>query len=133
MKNAILITHGPIGSAIIEAVRGIMGVDEGLYALSVTDMSLNEISARLAALVNAPENQDDGIIVMASLKGGSCWNVSAAVAGKNPNVRVVSGVNLPMALSFITKRDSLSLDDLVETLETDGQRGVVKFEINQTF
>lgn len=132
MKNAILITHGPIGDAIIEAVRGIMGVDEGLHALSVTDMSLAEISARLAALVNAPENQDDGLIVMASLKGGSCWNVSAAIAGNNPNVRVVSGVNLPMVLSFVTKRDSLSLDDLVETLERDGQRGVVKFETNRT-
>jgi len=133
MKNAILITHGPIGDAIIEAVRGIMGVDEGLHALSVTGMSLDEISARLSSLVNAPENQDEGIIVMASLKGGSCWNVSAAVAGRNSNVRVVSGVNLPMVLSFMSKRDSLSLDDLAETLEKDGQRGVAKFETNQTF
>lgn len=130
MKNAILITHGPIGDAIIEAVRGIMGVDDGLHALSVTDMSVTEITERLSSLVNAPENQRDGVIIMASLQGGSCWNVSAAIAKDNHNVRIISGVNLPMVLSFMTKRDSLTLDKLAESLEKDGERGITRFKTN---
>ena len=124
MKNAILVTHGPIGEAIIEAVRGIMGVDDGLHAISVTNMSVAEISDRLSALVNAPEEQQDGVIIMASLIGGSCWNVSVAAARNNPKVRVVSGVNLPMVLSFMTKRDSLPLDELARVVKRDGIRGI---------
>jgi mannose PTS system EIIA component len=124
MKHAILLTHGPIGDALIEAVRGIMGLDEGLHALMVNNMSVAEINSRLLALINAPEEQQEGVVIMASLKGGSCWNVAVATARHHQHVRVVSGVNLSMVLSFITKRDLLSLDDLADALVKDGLRGI---------
>jgi mannose/fructose-specific phosphotransferase system component IIA len=124
MKHAILLTHGPIGEALIEAVRGIMGLDEGLHALVVNNMSVAEISARLLSLINAPEEQQDGLLIMASLKGGSCWNVAVAMAKDHNHVRVLSGVNLSMVLSFITKRDLLTLDDLANTVVRDGLRGI---------
>ncbi len=124
MKHAILLTHGPIGDAVIEAVRGIMGLDEGLHALSVTDMSIAEIAARLKALVAGPDEMQDGVIIMASLRGGSCWNVAASVASEYQNVRVIAGVNLPMVLSFFTKRQNLTLDQLAEEVYRDGTRGI---------
>ncbi|MBN1540890.1 hypothetical protein JW992_02010 [candidate division KSB1 bacterium] len=127
MKQAILLTHGPLGEALIQAVAGIMGVSDGLHALSVTDMSVAEITQRLLSLVNAPDGKQDGVLIMASLKGGSCWNVSIAVAGQNPSVRVVSGVNLSMVLSFMTKRDEADIDVLVDIVAQDGIRGITRF------
>ena len=124
MKHAVLLTHGPIGDAMIEAVRGIMGLDEGLHALSVTNMSVAEISERLMSLVNAPEEQQEGVIIMASLKGGSCWNVAVAVSRDNAKVKVVSGLNLAMVLSFVTKRDHWDLDALTEAVVKDALRGI---------
>ncbi|HPI73943.1 MAG TPA: hypothetical protein PK843_14775 [bacterium] len=124
MIHGIILTHGPIGDAMIEAVRGIMGLDEGLHSLIVNNMSVSEISARLSALIHAPEVKQDGVIVMASLKGGSCWNVAVAVAKDHPHVRVVSGVNLSMVLSFVTKRDLLTLDKLADAVVKDGLRGI---------
>jgi mannose/fructose-specific phosphotransferase system component IIA len=131
MKHAVLLTHGPIGEAIVEAVRGIMGMDEGLHSISVTNMSVAEITQRLSAVVNGPEEKREGAIIMASLKGGSCWNVAVTVARNNPHVTVISGVNLPMALSFMTKRDSLPLAQLTETLEKDGYRSITTFDNKQ--
>ena len=124
MIHGILLTHGPIGDALIEAVAGITGFSEGLHALSVTNMSIAEITARLLSLVNAPQEKQDGVIIMASLKGGSCWNVSVSVALQRKNVYVVSGVNLPMVISFMMKRDNLDIETLVQTLEKDGLRGI---------
>ena len=124
MKHAAIITHGPMGTAIIEAVRNIIGIDEGLHALSVSDMSLEEIEQRLMSIVNAPQEHQDGLIIMACLKGGSTWNVSAGIAMNYSNVRVISGVNLPMMLSFVTKRDAYDLDQLVDELVNDGLRGI---------
>lgn len=124
MKHAILLTHGPIGDALIDAVRGIMGLDEGLHALSVTDMSITEISSRLESLVSGPEEKQDGVIIMASLRGGSCWNVAASIGSVRANVRVVSGVNLPMVLSFVTKRQDLELDALADEVQQDARRGI---------
>jgi len=124
MIHGIILTHGPIGDAMIEAVRGIMGLDEGLHSLIVNNMSVTEISARLSALIHAPEVKQDGVIVMASLKGGSCWNVAVAVAKDHAHVRVISGVNLSMVLSFVTKRDLLTLDKLADAVVKDGLRGI---------
>lgn len=124
MKHAILLTHGPIGEAMIEAARGITGLDEGLHALSVTNKSAAEIAQRLKALVDAPEERQEGVIILASLKGGSCWNVAAAVAKDHAMIRVISGLNLSMVLSFLTKRDSLSLDQLSQQIVQDGMRGI---------
>ena len=128
MIHAVFVTHGPVGDALIEAVRGIIGIDEGLHALSVTNMSVEEIYQRLSALVNAPEEKQDGIIILACLKGGSCWNVSAAIAQKHENVKVISGVNLPMALSFVTKRDDFGLEELAVEIEKDGKEGVLPYK-----
>ena len=69
MIHAMILTHGPIGEAMIEAVRGIMGLDEGLHSLMVNNMSVKEINDRLLALINAPDEKQDGVIIMASLKG----------------------------------------------------------------
>jgi len=124
MIHAMILTHGPIGEAMIEAVRGIMGLDEGLHSLMVNNMSVKEINDRLLALINAPDEKQDGVIIMASLKGGSCWNTAVAVAKDHPHVRVVSGVNLSMVLSFITKRELLGLDALADAVVKDGLRGI---------
>lgn len=124
MKHAVLITHGPIGDAIIEAVRNIMGIDDGLHAITVTQMSLAEITARLNSIVNAPEEKREGVIIMASLRGGSCWNVGATIARSHSHVRLISGVNLPMVLSFMLKRDTMSLDSLADGLVNDGHRSI---------
>ena len=131
MKHAILLTHGLIGEAFIEAVQGIMGLDDGLHAISVMNMSVVEITDRLMALVGAPEEKRDGVIILASLKGGSCWNVAVSVAKDNSNVEVVSGLNLSMVLSFMTKRDELPLNELAENIEQDGHRGVTLFKNSQ--
>ncbi len=128
MKHAVVIAHGPLGAAYIEAAKSIMGTDEGLFALSVTDMSVTEIASRLGSIVNEKREDVDGIIIMACLRGGSSWNVSAAVAKDKPHVRLVSGVNLAMLLTFLTKRESLSLDELVEKLKEEAVKGVTSLE-----
>ncbi len=127
MKQAILLTHGPIGEALIDAVTGIMGVTEGLHALAVTDRSADEIKQRLLSLVNQPSAIEEGVLIMASLKGGSCWNVSVEVAVNHPSVRVISGVNLSMVLSFMTKRDEADIDELLDIVAKDGIRGITPF------
>lgn len=128
MKHGVVIAHGTLGAAYIDAAKTIMGSSEGLSAISVTDMSVQEIASRLGSFVNKTREDVDGIIIMACLRGGSSWNVSAAVVKDMPKVRLVSGVNLAMLLTFLTKRDSLSLDELVAKLKTEAVKGVTILE-----
>ncbi|MBN1482681.1 hypothetical protein EH223_11875 [candidate division KSB1 bacterium] len=129
MKYGIVIAHGPLGDAFLKAAKSIMGTDEGLFPLSVTDMSLQEIESRLTSIVNEPCDDVEGIIVMACLRGGSSWNVSAAVAKDRPHVRLVSGLNLAMLLTFLLKRDILSLDELVEEMKKEAAKGITSLQL----
>ncbi|MBN1466624.1 hypothetical protein JXA02_12765 [candidate division KSB1 bacterium] len=124
MKHGVVIAHGPLGAAFIDAAASIMGKTEGLHSLSVTDMSIQEIESRLQAIVNEPHDDVDAIIIMACLRGGSSWNVSAAVTKGLDHVRLVSGVNLAMLLTFLLKRSSLSLDELAEEMKKDAVKGI---------
>lgn len=126
MKHGVVIAHGPFGKAIIEAVESIMGSAEGVFPLSVTEMSVKDIESRLSSIINEPKEGVDGIVIMACLRGGSSWNVSAALAKGKDHVRVLSGVNLGMLLTFLIKRDSMSLDDLVDDLLQEGKNGITK-------
>ena len=124
MKHGVVIAHGQLGQGVIDAASTIMGNIEGLSALSVTEMSVSEIHQRLNALVANPAEGVDGIVLMACLRGGSSWNVSSAVANDHKHVRVISGVNLAMLLSFITNRDRLDLDDLMQAMVVDSTKGI---------
>ncbi|NOZ55380.1 MAG: PTS sugar transporter subunit IIA [Calditrichaeota bacterium] len=123
MVAGILVTHGPVADALIQAATGILGPVEHLAGLSVTGLSLSAIQSRLRSLVHGYAERD-GVLIMASLRGGSCWNAAARVAHEVANVRVVSGVNLPMVLSFVTKREHLELNELAQVIANDGTRGI---------
>lgn len=128
MKNGIIIAHGPLGNAFIEAAKCILGTDEGLYALSVTEMSNQEIAQRLQSLTGSFGPNIEGTVIMACLRGGSSWNISASVIQNNDRVRLISGCNLAMVLSFMTHRDKLPLDELVETIRKQAVDGIVVFK-----
>lgn len=128
MIHGIIIAHGPLGKAFIEAAKSIIGSDEGLFPLSVTEMSVSEIESRLNSLINEPRADVDGIVIMACLRGGSSWNVSAAMIKDKPDVRLVSGCNLAMVVSFLMNRNMTPLDPLVETILGDAKQGVMLFK-----
>lgn len=126
MIGGIILTHGPIGKATIEAAETILGKTDNIVGVSTTGHSLKSLIGKLKKIV-AAKNWSDGIIIMVSLKGGTCWNAAVAISREFPHIKIVSGVNLSMAISFLTKRDNLDVSNLVETIFNDGLRGIEKF------
>lgn len=126
MIGGIVLTHGQIGSALIGASESILGQVDNIHAISTSNLSLQDINARLKQII-AMQNRENGTIVMVSLMGGSCWNSALALTQQLPKIEVVSGVNLTMMLSFLSKRDRYSLSKLAETIREDGIRGIERF------
>jgi len=123
MIGGIVLTHGPIAPAIIEAAGAVVGDAEKIYSLSTSGFSLRSIVEKLETLIIS-EKMDQGVIIMTSLKGGSCWNSAVAVSKKYSYVRVVSGVNLNMFISFMTKREQFELTELADIIIVDAIRGI---------
>ncbi|OQX95485.1 hypothetical protein B6I21_05200 [candidate division KSB1 bacterium 4572_119] len=123
MIGGIVVTHGPIASAAIEAAETILGETKNIHPVTTTNSSLKSVIQELEDIISR-NNRDQGLIIMVSLKGGTCWNSAVSVARQHKNVEVVSGVNLPMIISFLTKRDVLPLGELAETIRNNGIRGI---------
>ncbi|MBN1153290.1 hypothetical protein JXB12_00055 [candidate division KSB1 bacterium] len=127
MVGGILITHGPMAQALIKAGETILGKIQYIYGFSTTDLSIATIVERIDSIVHDEEWPHDTLILV-SLKGGSCWNAALTAKKKLSNIEVVSGINLSMLLSFVTKRNEEPLAKLAQTVMSDGIRGIDKHE-----
>jgi len=126
MIGGIIITHGPMAQAVIKAAETILGKVIFLYGFSTTDLSLPSILEKLNKTLNE-DDWPDNTLILVSLKGGSCWNAAVITKKQHQNLEVISGVNLSMVLSFLTKRDSHQLEELATLVLEDGMRGIEKY------
>lgn len=115
MKNAVILTHGDLGRALLNTTEKIIGPVEGVKVLSNELTSMKKLVADLDAIVKVWDGND--ILVLVDFCGGSCWHAANVVKRERKNVVLLSGVNLPMMLSFASRRDSFKLPELAEYLK----------------
>lgn len=126
MIGGIVLTHGQIGAALIDATASILGEVDHIVAFSTAHLAFVDINAKLKQFI-ASQDWKSGTIIMVSLRGGSCWNSALALARQLPNIEVVSGVNLTMLISFLSKRERFPLSELAAIVREDGIRGINRF------
>ena len=120
MICGLLVGHKDIGEGILRAVKSISGGVENFSYISNDGLSTNELVEKIKAFSDGYKGE--GLLVFVDLYGGSCWRASKKA--KLENTHIISGANLPMLLSFINKRESVSLDELPVIIENDGKRGI---------
>jgi len=123
MTGGIAATHGKLGKSAIEAVINIVGEIDCLISVSNDGLSLNQIEKILSDAISQLSDCTDTIIFV-GLRGGSLWNVANRISKNNPKIYVISGLNLPMLISFITKRNDLTIDELLDVIKKDAIRDI---------
>ena len=118
MIKGLVVGHKNIGEGLLKALKSVSGSFEDIIFISNEGLSTDEIAKNISDTYNKGE-----AILFVDLYGGSCWQ--AAKKSLKPGCHIVTGVNLPMLLSFINKRETLSSEDLRSVLENDGKRGIV--------
>jgi len=122
MVSGIIVTHGKLADALRDAAANIAGDATHLDIVSNDDLSPDELVARVrSAVARAGEH---GTIVFTDLGGGSCATACLRVLRDHPNVRLVTGINLPMLVDFVLRRGDLELDALVARLLQRGQSSI---------
>lgn len=119
MIRAILVTHGTLGQSLYDAAVSVLGPQAGTSVLSNSGLSLEQIQTSVRELLS-----DEPTIIMVDLCGGSPFMACCSLGEITGETTIISGINLPMLLSFFTKRDKLSYADLSTTVERDAVRGI---------
>ncbi|HBN28456.1 MAG TPA: PTS mannose transporter subunit IIAB [Clostridiaceae bacterium] len=130
-KAALIITHGFSGKELLKSVEMIMGEQKNVKALGLSlGESVDDLKNTADNIV--VENQKAGLdtIILVDILGGSPSNVALYLLKKYKNIKLITGVNMPMLIEFFQSRDSNELDELTQLMINSASDGIKKFENN---
>ena len=125
MLRGLVVTHGELGQVLVSTAEKIVGPAGDVEILSNEGHSRESlrraVEDRLLAWAGEPG------LLLTDVPGGSCTQAVLARLPEHPNVRVVSGLNLPMIVDFLANRARCSAEEMAERLTTRGRAAVRSF------
>lgn len=94
---AIVAAHGDLAAGLVTAVDAVTGLGALLHPVSNSDLAREQLEALIGSLID-----ELGVrVVFTDLPAGSCALAALRVARGRGDVRVVTGVSLPVLLHFV--------------------------------
>lgn len=120
----ILVGHGGCPAGMLDAIEMILGEQQHVRAVSLPpDGSTEQIAEQVGAAIDLLGGTG-GALVLADLMGGSPANAVGLLVLRDPNLHLVSGLNLPMALEVLTSIAETAAE-LATVAASAGRDGVV--------
>ena len=120
---AFILAHENCSSALKKTLEKITGKQNDIYPYSNKTDTLpclcKDIKGKILSL------KKDNYIIFVDLKGGSCWTLANMLKKDLPELDIVSGVNIPMLVSYAVNRNKYSRTELIKKIKEDGCRGIV--------
>ena len=114
--TGVVVSHGALSEALVDAVNRITGDAEALVAVSNDGCSRDSLVDRVQRAVGGRQ-----CLMFVDLPGGSCFHAALRFKHECPSVAVVAGVNLAMLLDFVQHRDRSLTDAAARAAEVGGK------------
>lgn len=125
MVGAVIIAHSFIGKELIATAEYFVGPMNGIAAVSI-NCKMEAFEARqIISETMKQVDKGDGVLMLTDLFGGSPSNLAFSFLNKE-KVEVITGINLPMILTFWNKRESMGLRELAKNVQLSGRRSIVR-------
>lgn len=118
LVHGIVVTHGRLGEALVEAAEEITGIPDALTPLS--NRGVNPESLRQKVVDEIGEGP---AVVFVDLGSGSCGFAANTAARACRSAAVVTGVSLPMLIDFLFNRER-DLFELADRLVLKGRSSI---------
>jgi len=124
MIGIVVVTHGQLGEALLEASEFILGSrPPATVAVSIDlNQNVDRLREKVAAAVKKV-SQGDGVLILTDMFGGTPSNISYSFLEEG-RVDVLSGVNLPVLVHALSQRERLPLVELAASLEAYGRKSI---------
>lgn len=129
MIGVVIVTHGYLGVALLNAAELIVGKQEHVKAVAFeSGQAVADLQGRITQASKEVDN-GQGTLILVDIVGGSPYNASALIAVEQGNREVITGVNLPMLISILPVRN-LNLASAAQMAVDGGRDGIEKFTMN---
>ncbi|MBN2199773.1 MAG: hypothetical protein JW747_08000 [Candidatus Aminicenantes bacterium] len=123
MIGGIIVSHGKLGEELLNALTIILGEAPNIEAISLgwyddVEESKKKISNSLKRV-----NQKNGAVIFTDMFGGTPSNLSYSFL-KDGEVEIITGVNLPMLIKFVSLQRSNSLKEVVRKVVEQGKKNI---------
>jgi len=121
----LLVSHNQIGTELINTARQMLSCSP--LPTKVISIALNDNPDQIRRQLNEELlglDQGNGILIMTDMFGSTPSNIACTVSERD-DIRVISGLNLPMLIRVLNY-PNLSLDELEQKALSGGQEGIAR-------
>jgi len=123
--GGVVVSHGQLANELLSAAETVVGPVDNIFAVSIGWHDDVEVAKSEIQRAISQADQGKGVIVLTDMFGGTPTNISAMFLKKD-EVEIVTGVNLPMIIRFVTSEESSGLDELAREIEEQGKQAIYR-------
>ncbi len=119
MVRGIVVAHGNLARELVNTARTVYGAFDGVDAVTNEGKSPDALTDEIERLLDG--EPDDRYLIFVDFFGGSCCHTCLQIEQRRNDVRVVTGVNLPMLVAFLYKRGDVPFERLPDEVVERGR------------
>lgn len=121
MVGLVIITHGQLATAFMEALEHVVGPCKNIRGICIYPQ--DDIDSHRENILKMAEEVDSGqgVILLTDLFGGTPSNLAISALGVKP-LEVIAGINLPMLVQLARLPEGTSLKEAVAQAQDAGRK-----------
>ena len=123
MIGGIIVSHGKLGEELLNALTIILGEAPNIEAISIGWYDDIEESKRKINHSLKRVDQKSGVVIFTDMFGGTPSNLSITFQ-KDGQIEIITGVNLPMLIKFVSLQRSNALKDMAKKVVEQGKKNI---------
>ncbi|ELB08891.1 hypothetical protein OII_03739 [Enterococcus faecium EnGen0029] len=119
MNTIILASHGALSQGLKQTAEMILGPATKIYVLSAYRDEDEPIEQQIQSIVSKLGKEN--LFILTDILGGSVNNEMIGLLKKEPAIRLITGMNLPLVISIATQVNPIAAADLELIIEESRQ------------
>ena len=130
MRYVILVSHGKFANGLNDALSMLAGNREDILSVGLENgKSVDEFVALFTEKVK-DISTDDEVILLGDIIGGTpLTNATNVLVNKGIKTVILGGMNLPLALTTVLMKDTVSLDEIADQVLEQARMAMQEFKI----
>ncbi|UQS83435.1 PTS sugar transporter subunit IIA [Bombilactobacillus thymidiniphilus] len=127
MTPVLICSHGSLATGLLDTAQMICGVQSKCVALTFkTGASVEQFKQQVVTELQKFSEQK--VLAVVDIKGGTPFNVLTSLLTQFPNLKIITGANIPMLLQIFLQREHMEEEDLSATAVDQGIAGIQSFD-----
>ena len=123
MIGGIIVCHGHMAEELLNALTIILGEASNIEAISIGWYDDVEDSKKKINISLKRVDQKSGVVIFTDMFGGTPSNLSFSFLKEN-QVEIITGVNLPMLIKFVSLQRNNNLKDVAKKVVVQGKKNI---------